>query len=32
VYTGKLTDAKNMDGSFTQMGQTFDLDMTKSEE
>ena len=32
VYTGKLTDAKNIDGSFTQMGQTFDLDMTKSEE
>jgi len=32
VYTGKLTDAKNLDGSFTQMGQTFDLDMTKSEE
>ena len=32
VYTGKLADAKNLDGSFTQMGQTFDLDMTKSEE
>jgi len=32
VYTGKLTDAKNIDGSFTQMGQTFDLDMAKAEE
>lgn len=32
VYTGKLTDAKNIDGSFTQFGQTFDLDMTKADE
>ena len=31
VYTGKLTDARNLDGTFTQMGQTFDLDMTKAE-
>lgn len=32
VYTGKLLDAKNIDGSFIQMGQTFDLDLTKAEE
>jgi len=32
VYTGTLTDATNIDGTFTQMGQTFDLDMTKAEE
>lgn len=32
VYTGKLTDAKTIDGSFTQMGMTFDLDLTKAEE
>lgn len=32
VYTGKLIDAKNIKGSFTQMGQTFDLDLTKKEE
>ena len=32
VYTGKLTDAKTVDGSFTQMGQTFELDLTKKEE
>lgn len=32
VYTGKLTDATTIDGSFTQMGMTFDLDMTKKEE
>lgn len=32
VYTGILTDAKTIDGSFTQMGQTFELDLTKKEE
>lgn len=32
IYTGKLTDASKIEGSFTQMGQTFDLNMTKSEE
>lgn len=32
VYTGKLIDAKTIEGSFTQMGQTFDLNMTKKEE
>jgi len=32
VYTGKLTEAKTIDGSFTQMGQTFDLDLTKKDE
>lgn len=32
VYTGKLTDAKTIDGSFTQMGMTFDLDLTKADE
>lgn len=32
VYTGKLTDAKTIDGSFVQMGQTFDLDLTKQVE
>ena len=32
VYNGKLTDAKTIDGSFTQMGATFDLDLTKKEE
>ncbi len=30
-YTGKLTDPKNIDGSFTQLGQTFDLDLTKAQ-
>jgi len=32
VYTGKLTDAITIDGSFTQAGQSFDLDLTKKEE
>ena len=32
VYTGKLTDATTIDGSFTQMGQTYDLDLTRKEE
>ena len=32
VYTGELVDAKNIKGSFTQMGQTFDLNLTKQEE
>lgn len=32
VYNGKLTDAKTIDGSFTQSGMTFDLDLTKKEE
>jgi hypothetical protein len=32
VYTGKLTDARTIDGSFVQMGQTFELDLTKKEE
>ena len=32
VYNGKLTDAKTIDGTFTQMGMTFDLDLTKKEE
>lgn len=32
VYTGKLTDAKTIDGSFTQAGMTFDLDLAMAEE
>jgi hypothetical protein len=32
VYTGKLVDAKNIKGSFTQMGATREMDMTKKEE
>ncbi len=32
VYTGKLTDVTTIDGSFTQAGQTFDLDLTKKED
>ena len=32
VYTGKLVDAKNIKGSFTQMGATHELDLTKKEE
>lgn len=32
VYNGKLTDAKTIDGSFTQFGVTYDLDLTKAEE
>jgi hypothetical protein len=32
VYTGKLVDAKNIKGSFTQFGQTYDLNLTKQEE
>ena len=32
VYTGKLVDAKNIKGSFTQMGATSELDLTKKEE
>jgi hypothetical protein len=32
VYTGKLKDAKTIEGSFTQMGQTFKLDLTREEE
>ena len=31
-YTGKLTNENKLDGSFTQMGQTLDLDMTRQEE
>jgi len=31
VYTGNLIDAKSIKGTFTQMGQTFDLDLTKKE-
>ena len=32
VYTGKLVDAKNIKGSFTQRGATHELDLTKKEE
>ena len=32
VYTGKLEGENKIDGSFTQMGQTMELDMTKKEE
>jgi hypothetical protein len=32
VYTGKLSDAKTIDGSLTQRGMTFDLDLTRKEE
>ena len=32
VYTGKVTGENAMDGTFTQMGQTFDLDFTRKEE
>ncbi|MDF1576018.1 MAG: hypothetical protein P1P86_12595 [Bacteroidales bacterium] len=32
VFTGKLTDAGSIDGSFTQIGQTFDLDLTRQDE
>lgn len=32
VYTGKVTEDNKLDGTFTQMGQTFDLDFTKKEE
>ena len=32
VFAGKLTGEFTIDGSFTQMGQTFDLDFTKKEE
>ena len=32
VYTGKLTEENKMEGSFTQMGQTFDLNFTKKAE
>jgi len=32
VYTGKVTEENKIDGSFTQMGQTLDLDLTKKEE
>lgn len=32
VFTGKLTGEHTIDGGFTQMGQTFDLDFTKKEE
>jgi hypothetical protein len=32
VYNGKLTGEKEIEGKFTQMGQTFDLNLTKGEE
>lgn len=32
VYTGTLTEENKIDGGFQQMGQTFELDMTKKEE
>ncbi len=32
VYEGKLIDAKTIEGSFTQRGMTYDLDLTKKEE
>jgi hypothetical protein len=32
VYTGKASQDNKIEGSFTQMGQTFDLDFTKKEE
>jgi hypothetical protein len=32
VFTGKLTEEHTIDGSFSQMGQTFDLDFVRKEE
>jgi hypothetical protein len=32
VYTGKLEGEDKIDGGFTQMGQSFEMDMTKKEE
>lgn len=32
VYTGKMEGENKIDGSFTQMGQTMEMDMTKKEE
>jgi len=32
VYTGKPSGDNAIEGSFTQMGQTFDLNMTRQEE
>jgi hypothetical protein len=32
IFTGTLTDSKNIDGAFVQFGQSYDLDLTKAEE